>query len=126
MSAGDTKARDTNESSAFFAYLSRLRFIERWGLKRNTQRENVMEHSWEVAVIAHALATIREAVFGRPVDANAVAVAALFHDAAEVYTGDLPSPIKYHSAAITSAYKAIELQAQQDLHGLLPAALQQA
>lgn len=111
-------------SSAFFAYLSRLKFIGRWGLKRNSLPENVMEHSWEVAVIAHALATLRNARFGGSVDANAVAVAALFHDASEVYTGDLPSPIKYHSPAITQAYKAIEAQAQTDVHAMLPADLQ--
>lgn len=113
--------------SAFFAYLGRLRFIGRWGLKRNSVPENVMEHSWEVAVIAHALATISNAQ--RPpqapaIDANSIAVAALFHDASEVYTGDLPSPIKYHSPAITAAYKAIEQQAQSDLHALLPTDLQ--
>jgi 5'-deoxynucleotidase len=111
-------------SSAFFAYLSRLKFIGRWGLKRNSLPENVMEHSWEVAVIAHALATLRNARFGGAVDANAVAVAALFHDASEVYTGDLPSPIKYHSPAITQAYKAIEAQAQTDVHAMLPGDLQ--
>lgn len=109
--------------SPFFAYLGRLRFIGRWGLKRNSVPENVMEHSWEVAVIAHALAVIRCEQFGGNVDANAVAVAALFHDASEVYTGDLPSPIKYHSPAITQAYKAIEQQAQYDFLDMLPSSL---
>ncbi len=111
-------------NSSFFAYLTRLRFIGRWGLKRNSVPENVMEHSWEVAVIAHALAVIRNQEFGGQVDANHIAVAALFHDASEVYTGDMPSPIKYHSPAITQAYKAIESQAQYDLQNMLPERLQ--
>lgn len=112
-------------SSPFFAYLARLRFIERWGLKRNAVRENVMEHSYEVAIIAHALATIRNEQFGGTLNADQIAVAALFHDASEVFTGDLPSPVKYHSPAIRDAYKAIEAQAQGDLVGMLPARLQQ-
>ena len=106
--------------SRFLAQLSRLRWIDRWGLKRNTTRENVVEHSWEVAVIAHLLANIRNAHFNGSVDANAVAVAALYHDASEVLTGDMPSPVKYHSPEITRAYKAIEHQAQTDLWQLLP------
>ncbi|NQD36415.1 5'-deoxynucleotidase [Permianibacter sp. IMCC34836] len=111
-------------SSPFFAYLARLRYIERWGLKRNAMRENVMEHSFEVAAIAHTLASIRNQVFGGQVNADQIAVAALFHDASEVFTGDLPSPVKYHSPAIRDAYKAIEAQAQIDLLSMLPAALQ--
>lgn len=111
-------------SSPFFAYLARLRYIERWGLKRNAMRENVMEHSFEVAAIAHALASIRNQLFGGQVNADQIAVAALFHDASEVFTGDLPSPVKYHSPAIRDAYKAIEAQAQIDLLTMLPAALQ--
>ncbi len=112
-------------SSPFFAYLARLRFIERWGLKRNAVRENVMEHSYEVAIIAHALASIRNEQFGGTLNADQIAVAALFHDASEVFTGDLPSPVKYHSPAIRDAYKAIEAQAQADLVSMLPAGLQQ-
>lgn len=111
-------------SSPFFAYLARLRFIERWGLKRNAMRENVMEHSFEVAAIAHALATIRNEIFSGKVDTGQIAIAALFHDASEVFTGDLPSPVKYHSPAIRDAYKAIEAQAQIDLLTMLPAPLQ--
>lgn len=111
-------------SSPFFAYLARLRFIGRWGLKRNAMHENVMEHSFEVAAIAHALASIRNQVFGGQVDADQIAVAALFHDASEVFTGDLPSPVKYHSPPIRDAYKAIEAQAQIDLLAMLPTPLQ--
>lgn len=106
--------------SHFFAYLSKLRWIRRWGLKRNAIAENVMEHSWEVATIAHALAVIHNRRCEGAVDANAVAAAALFHDVSEVITGDLPSPVKYHNPAITQAYKALERAAERDLLALLP------
>jgi len=112
-------------TSTFLARLARLRWIERWGLKRNITRENVVEHSWEVAVLAHLLANIRNAQFGGDIDANAVAAAALYHDASEVLTGDMPSPVKYHSPEITRAYKAIEHQAQTELWQLLPAPLRE-
>lgn len=112
------------EKSSFYAYLSRLRWIKRWGLKRNAHDENVMEHSWEVAVIAHTLALIKNRYYAGDVDANAVATAALYHDVTEVITGDLPTPIKYHSPAILSAYKHIEQQAETELLKLLPEALQ--
>lgn len=107
-------------TSSFYAYLSRLRWIKRWGLKRNAHEENVMEHSWEVSVIAHTLALIKNRYYGGAVDANAVATAALYHDITEVITGDLPTPIKYHSTEISSAYKQIERQAEKELLGLLP------
>lgn len=104
----------------FYAYLSRLRWIKRWGLKRNAHPENVMEHSWEVAVIAHTLALIKNRYFHGQVDAQAIATAALYHDITEVITGDLPTPIKYHSEAINTAYKHIEKQAETELVNLLP------
>lgn len=110
--------------SHFYAYISKLRWLQRWGLKRNTVNENVMEHSWEVATIAHALALIKNRFYGGTVDVNAVVVAALYHDCGEVITGDLPSPIKYHTPEITQAYKAIERQAEQELLNLLPEELQ--
>lgn len=116
--------RDTGIKSSFYAYLSRLRWIKRWGLKRNAHEENVMEHSWEVAVIAHTLALIKNRYFDGDIDANAIAAAALYHDITEVITGDLPTPIKYHSPAILSAYKRIEQQAETELLKLLPDALQ--
>lgn len=111
-------------SSHFFAYISKLRWIVRWGLKRNTIQENVMEHSWEVATLAHVLALIRNRYFGGDIDANAVATTALYHDCAEVITGDLPSPVKYHSAAIEQAYHSIERAAERELIALLPEGLQ--
>ncbi|MEY4590588.1 MAG: hypothetical protein RL497_2664 [Pseudomonadota bacterium] len=106
--------------SHFYAYISKLRWLRRWGLKRNTVTENVMEHSWEVATIAHALALIKNRYFGGTLDVNAIVVAAIYHDCSEVITGDLPSPIKYHTREITQAYKAIERQAEQELLNLLP------
>ncbi|NOV32008.1 5'-deoxynucleotidase [Methylomonas sp. ZR1] len=112
-------------SSSFYAYLSRLRWIKRWGLKRNAHEENVMEHSWEVAVIAHTLALIKNRYFDGQLDANVVATAALYHDVTEVITGDLPTPIKYHSPAILGAYKQIEQQAETELLNLLPDALRE-
>ena len=111
-------------TSSFYAYLSRLRWIKRWGLKRNAHEENVMEHSWEVAVIAHTLALIKNRYYNGTVDANAVATAALYHDITEVITGDLPTPIKYHSPEINAAYKQIEQRAEFELLALLPEALQ--
>ncbi|MEQ1601308.1 MAG: 5'-deoxynucleotidase [Methylophilaceae bacterium] len=112
-------------SSSFHAYLSRLRWIKRWGLKRNAHEENVMEHSWEVAVIAHTLALIKNRYYEGELDANAIATAALYHDITEVITGDLPTPIKYHSPQILAAYKQIEQQAESELLNLLPEALQE-
>jgi 5'-deoxynucleotidase len=106
--------------SHFYAYISKIRWLQRWGLKRNTVHENVMEHSWEVAAIAHALALIRNRYFEGELDVNAVVVAAIYHDCSEVITGDMPSPIKYHSRDITHAYKSIERQAERELLSLLP------
>ena len=108
------------EGSNFFSYLGRLKWITRWGLMRSSDRENVMEHSWEVAVIAHALAIIKNQYFDGEVDANAIATAALYHDVSEVLTGDLPTPIKYHSKSITEAYQRIEAEAEDELISLLP------
>ncbi len=110
----------TQITSSFYAYLSRLRWIKRWGLKRNAYDENVMEHSWEVSVIAHTLALIKNRYYEGQVDANAIATAALYHDITEVITGDLPTPIKYHSPEISAAYKRIEHQAEIELLALLP------
>ena len=110
--------------SHFFAYISRMRFIQRWALMRNTAQENVQEHSHQVAVLAHALAVIRNRRFGGRVDPGAVAVAALYHDAGEILTGDMPTPIKYHNPAIREAYKDVEAVAEQKLLAMLPEDLQ--
>ena len=111
--------------SHFFAYLSRMRFIQRWALMRNTAPENVQEHSHQVAVLAHALAVIRNRCFGGQVDPGTVAVAALYHDASEILTGDLPTPIKYYNPAIRDAYKDVEALAERKLTEMLPPALQE-
>lgn len=112
--------------SKFFAYLGRLKWIKRWGLKRNVEEENVMEHSWQVATIAHALALIHNQEFGGNLDPHLVATTALYHDASEIITGDLPSPIKYHSSKIQAAYKEIEAEAENELLQLLPEKLRVA
>lgn len=113
-------------SSSFFAYMFRMRYIARWALMRNTRTENVEEHSYEVAVLAHALAVIGQEVFHRDVNPDRVATTALFHDAPEIITGDLPTPIKYFNPAIKSAYDQVEAVAQEKLLGMLPPELTQA
>ena len=110
--------------SHFFAYISRMRFIQRWALMRNTAPENVQEHSHQVAVLAHALAVIRNEKFGGAVDPGQVAVAALYHDASEILTGDVPTPIKYDNPAIQHAYKEVEAVAEKKLLHMLPQELQ--
>lgn len=106
--------------SHFFAYVSRLRWIKRWGLMRNAIEENVATHSWEVATLAHALAIIRNRHFGGRVNVDRVAAAALYHDATEVITGDLPTPVKYHSRVMREAFGDIEHKAEAELLALLP------
>ena len=110
--------------SHFFAYISRTRFIPRWALMRNTAPESVREHSHQVAVLAHALAVIRNEKFGGHVDPGAVAVAALYHDASEILTGDMPTPITYDNPAIRKAYKDVEAVAESRLVHMLPPELQ--
>ena len=110
--------------SHFFAYISRMRFIQRWALMRNTAPENVQEHSHQVAVLAHALAIIRNEKFGGTIDPGAVAAAALYHDASEILTGDMPTPIKYDNPAIRKAYKDVEAVAEKKLLHMLPQELQ--
>ena len=106
--------------SHFFAYMARMRNIARWGLMRNTQPENDAEHTAQVAMIAHALAVLRNARFGGAVDAGHVVALALYHDASEVITGDLATPIKYFSPEISAAYRGIEGVASQALLTMLP------
>ena len=110
----------------FFAYLSRMRYINRWGLMRNTFQENIQEHSHVVAVLAHALAVIRREVFGGEIDPGLAAAAALFHDAPEILTGDLPTPVKYYNPEIRDAYKAVEEFSARKLLSLLPEELRGA
>jgi 5'-deoxynucleotidase len=110
--------------SHFFAYLARMKYIERWGLMRNTVRENIQEHSLQVAIIAHALALIKNQFFDGTVDPERVAVLAMFHEVSEVITGDLATPIKYFNPDINKAYKDIEGIARQRLFAMLPEKLQ--
>ena len=107
-------------SHHFFPMISRMRYINRWGLMRNTRLENIQEHSHMVAVLAHALAVIHNEKFGGHVDPGTVAVAALYHDASEILTGDMPTPIKYDNPDIQSAYKQVEAVAEQKLLSMLP------
>lgn len=104
----------------FFAMVNRMKYIDRWALMPNTQKENIAEHSHSVAVIAHALALIGKREFGKDYDENRVAVLALFHDTTEVITGDMPTPVKYYNDEIKSVYKKIEAVAGQRLLSMLP------
>lgn len=107
----------------FFSFLSRMKYINRWGLMRNTQNENIQEHSLQVGMIAHCLAVIHNEIYGGTLDANAVAVLGMYHDSNEIITGDMPTPIKYFSPEIHKAYKAVEDVATERLLLLLPEAL---
>ncbi len=104
----------------FYAMLSRMKNIYRWGLMRNTKSENLSEHSLEVAFVAHALAIINNTRLGGNIDANAVAVAAMYHDTTEIITGDMPTPIKYYNCNIKNVYKDIEKIAENRLIEKLP------
>ena len=109
----------------FFALISRMRYICRWGLMRNTFEENVQEHSQMVAVLAHGLAMIQRDILGQPADPDRCAAAALFHAASEILTGDLPTPIKYYNPDIKHAYKEIEAVSCRKLLSMLPQQLQE-
>lgn len=107
--------------SHFFAYLMRMKNIKRWGLMRNTESENIKEHSLDVAYIAHALAAIAKNIYGKSVDVKNVVMIALYHDVTEVITGDLATPIKYFNPEIKVAYKEIEHISAQKIKNMVPA-----
>ena len=108
-------------ANEFYALMGRMRYITRWGLMRNTFSENISEHSHQVAVLAHALALIRRDILKLPTpDPDRCAVAALYHDASEILTGDLPTPIKYYNPDIKEAYKQVERIAGNRLLDMLP------
>ena len=111
-------------NSHFFALVSRMKYINRWALMRNTDSENLYEHSFEVAVIAHALCVIGNERFSRKYDADRAAVIALYHDFSEILTGDMPTPVKYRNESLKSEYKKVEREAAQSLIGQLPEDLQ--
>ena len=114
-------------ANEFYALMGRMRYITRWGLMRNTFSENIQEHSHQVAVLAHALALIRRDILGLPgPDPDRCAVAALYHDASEIITGDLPTPIKYYNPDIKIAYKQVERIAGEQLLSMLPEPLRES
>ncbi|MBR0145952.1 MAG: 5'-deoxynucleotidase [Eubacterium sp.] len=112
--------------SHFFATLSRMKYIERWALMRSSRPENISEHSLEVAMIAHALAVIGNVRYNRAVDAEKAALIGLYHDASEIITGDMPTPVKYFNANIRNAYKDVESIANERLLSQLPEDLRPA
>lgn len=106
--------------NSFFAILSRMKLINRWGLMRNTRCENLAEHSFDTAYLAHALAVLRNTRCGGQIDEGRVTLLAMYHDAAEIFTGDLPTPVKYFSSGIRGAYKEVEKASLQRLLSSLP------
>lgn len=111
--------------SHFFAHLARLKLIQRWPLMRNVRTENVSEHSLQVAMVAHALALIKNRKFNGQVNAEHITLLALYHDSTEALTGDLPTPVKYYNAQIAHEYKKIEHIARQKLIEMLPEELRE-
>jgi HD domain. len=112
--------QDRGRQYSFFAFLSRMKHIYRWSLMRNVNPENIQEHSLQVAVIAHALALIKNRYFGGNVNPERVAVIAMFHDCNETITGDLPTPIKYYNREISTAYRDLEMVSREKLLSMLP------
>lgn len=110
---------------SFFATVSRMKYISRWALMRNTREENLSEHSLEVAMIAHGLCTIGNVRYGRHLDADRAALIGLYHDAQEIITGDMPTPVKYCNDTIRDAYQAVEKHAAEQLLSRLPEDLRQ-
>ena len=111
--------------SKFFAFVNRMKYIKRWSLMRSIREENIMEHSQQVAIIAHALALINNKIYGGNVDANKVVMIAQYHEVGEVITGDLPTPIKYFNPEIKSAYKDLEKNACEKILAYLPQTFQE-
>ncbi|WP_027438064.1 5'-deoxynucleotidase [Lachnospira multipara] len=104
----------------FYAMLSRMKYINRWGLMRNTREENLCEHSLEVAYIAHALGIINNEIFGGNINAERLAILGMYHDVTEIITGDMPTPVKYYSPVIRNAYKEVEHVAKDEILSGLP------
>ena len=105
----------------FYAMLSRMKYINRWGVMRNTRNENLCEHSLEVAYVAHALGIINNEIFGGDINAERLAVLGMYHDVTEIITGDMPTPIKYYNPLIRDAYKEVEQVAEEQmLSGISP------
>ena len=114
-------AKESMKKNHFYAMLSRMKYINRWGLMRNTRNENLCEHSLEVAYVAHALGIINNEIFGGDINAERLAVLGMYHDVTEIITGDMPSPIKYYNPLIRDAYKEVEHVAEEQmLSGISP------
>lgn len=112
-------------SYPFFSYMYRLRYIERWSLMRNVVRENVAEHTFHVAILTHALCTIGNEIYGKKLPTDALVSRALFHDATEMFTGDIPTPVKHHNPKILDSFREIEHLAAERLVGMVPETLQE-
>jgi 5'-deoxynucleotidase len=104
----------------FFALLSRMKYINRWGLMRNTKPENIEEHSLDVAILSHALAELKNRRFGGNINTERIMMLAIYHDVSEIYTGDLPTPVKYFNPQIREAYKQVENYSLEKLIASLP------
>ncbi|MBE7086205.1 MAG: 5'-deoxynucleotidase [Clostridiales bacterium] len=107
----------------FYAYMERMKYIKRWQLMRSVREENIMEHSQSVALFSHALVTIHNEVFGGKADVLKTVLYAMYHETAEVMTGDLPTPIKYYNRSIQGAYKELERNAAEKIVNTLPEAI---
>ena len=121
----ETKEKKNVRGYEFYAYLDRMKFIRRWQLMRSTREENIMEHSQSVAVLAHALVTVHNEVFGGHADVLKTVLYAMYHEISEVMTGDLPTPIKYYNRSISGAYKELEKSACEKMAGMLPEPLKE-
>lgn len=119
-----TQSQATNQNYHFFAILARMRYIERWALMRNSRTETLSEHSLEVAMIAHVLCIIGNVRYGKNLNAERAALLGIYHDAPEIITGDLPTPVKYFNEQITDAYHEVEGAAAKSLIESLPEDLQ--
>ena len=108
------------ENNHFYAMLSRMKYINRWGLMRNTRSENISDHSLEVAYIAHALGVINNEIFGGNLPAERLAILGMYHDVTEIITGDMPTPVKYYSPVIRNAYSEVEHVAKDEMLSGLP------
>lgn len=117
---GDGFGKERIMEQDFYAMMSRMKYIERWALMRNSMKENISEHSLQVSMLAHALAVIGNRRHGKTLDVQKVALIGLYHDATEIITGDMPTPIKYYNANIQGAFKDIENQAARQLLLMLP------
>ena len=120
IGATDPRGGIASRGSSFLAVVSRMRYIDRWALMRSSRAENLAEHSLDVAMIAHMLCVLGRVRHGRDLDADRAALIGLYHDASEIITGDMPTPVKYHDPAILDAYKAVEAGAEQRLLDTLP------